>query len=161
MMRFAPLLILTLSLAAQATEPQPAQTVQAAVLRGEPSHSAASLIELPADSPVTVLQRQGGWYRVSAHSGREGWLPLLSLRFTKQSNAASSNLGQLLGSSAAPAGSVSTGVRGIGEEQLSSVAGSSLPAQVTGLRQYASSPEQARRFAAEGALQARQQPYLE
>lgn len=159
-MRLIAFALLCCCLSLQAAEPQSAVTLQAGPLRSEPSHSAASVEQLPAETAVSVLQRQGGWYRVSTASGREGWLPLLGLRFAKQSGAKSNSLGQLLGAgSAAPASSVSTGVRGIGEEQLAG--GATLPASVTSLRRFASDGGDARRFAEQGALRAIRLPYAQ
>lgn len=156
-MRLIAFALLCCCLSLQAAE-QSAVTLQAAPLRSEPSHSAASVEQVPAETMVRVLQRQGGWYRVSTASGREGWLPLLGLRFAKQSGAKSNSLGQLLGAgSAAPASSVSTGVRGIGEEQLAG--GGALPGSVTSLRRFASDGGDARRFAEQGALRAIRLPY--
>lgn len=160
-MRLIILALLLVCAGLQAAESQPAVTLQEAPLRSEPSHTASSLEQVPANSPVSVLQRQGGWYRVSTSSGQQGWLPLLGLRFSKQANAKSNNLGQLLGAgSAAPASSVSTGVRGIGEEQLAG-GGSALPSAVTSLRRFASSAADARGFAQQGGLKARSLPYAD
>jgi len=144
------------------SELRQAHTVQDSELRAEPNHNAASLGRIGKQNAVLVQARQGGWYQVRTASGQEGWLPLLSLRLAKEGGTASSgsNLGSLLslGSQAAPASGVATGVRGISDEQLSS-GSSGLPADLQYLERFAAQPGEARAFAQQGGLQSQALPY--
>ncbi len=99
---------------------QSASTLQETTLRESASNSAASVAELPAQAQVSIISRQGGWYEVKSSSGKQGWLPLLAVRFDSAANARSSSLSGLIqGSSPVAAGSgVATGVRGMTDEQL-------------------------------------------
>ena len=154
-------LLLTLYSGLALSELRQAQTVQDSELRAEPSHNANSLGRIGKQASVVVQARQGGWYQVRTSTGQEGWLPLLSLRFVKQTQGSgSSNLGNLLslGSKAAPASGVATGVRGISDEQLKSAAGS-LPANLYDLENFAAQPAEARAFAQQGGLQSQPLPY--
>nr|WP_298140872.1 SH3 domain-containing protein [uncultured Pseudomonas sp.] len=140
-------------------EQRAAQTVQATELRAEPTNGANALAHLDKQAPVLVLQRQGGWYEVQTASGQRGWLPLLSLRFDKNAQARSSDLGNLLNlGQTKPASGVATGVRGISDEELRSAKGS-LPDNVQTLESFAVSPGQARSFAQKGGLHSKALPY--
>ena len=132
-------------------------TVEATALRASASNSAASLQELPAESRLRILKRQGGWYQVQTASGQQGWLALLMVRFDKSANAKGGNISDLLQGSTAvePASSVATGVRGVTDDKLEAGGGaSSSPLQA--LDRYAVSVSRARAFAQSGGL--RSQP---
>jgi hypothetical protein len=45
-------------------------------LKATPDTNAATVTELPDQSPITVFERQGGWYR-SATGGNRGWVRML------------------------------------------------------------------------------------
>ena len=140
-------------------EQRAAQTVQATELRAEPTNGANALAHLDKQAPVLVLQRQGGWYEVQTASGQRGWLPLLSLRFDKNAQARSSDLGNLLNlGQTKPASGVATGVRGISDEELRSAKGS-LPDNVQTLESFAVSPGKARSFALKGGFLSKALPY--
>jgi uncharacterized protein YgiM (DUF1202 family) len=132
-------------------------TVEATALRASASNAAASLQELPAESRLRILKRQGGWYQVQTASGQQGWLALLMVRLDKSASAKGGNVSELLQGSTAvvPASGVATGVRGVSDEQLEAGAAASaspLPA----LQRYAVSPSRARAFAQSAGL--RSQP---
>jgi len=135
-------------------------TVGETSLRETPAASSRELQKLPGKTPVIILKRQGGWYEVETSAGRRGWLAMLSVRYDKTAGVKSSNLGNLLQSSAqaAPAGGVATGVRGMTEEQLaqagaSGTSSSSVPAgPLQTLERYAVSANDARTFAQDGGL---------
>ncbi len=143
------------------SELRQAHTVQDTELRAEPSNTAASLGRIGKQASVLVQARQGGWYQIQTGNGQQGWVPLLSLRFaTTGQTTGSSNLGSLLslGSKAAPASGVATGVRGISDEQLKG-GGGSLPADLQYLEHFAAQPGEARAFAQQGGLQSQPLPY--
>jgi len=131
-------------------------TVEATALRASASNTAASLQELPADTRLRILKRQGGWYQVQTASGQQGWLALLLVRFDKSANAKGGNISDLLQGSTAvePASSVATGVRGVTDDKLEAGGASSSPLQA--LDRYAISASRARAFAQSGGL--RSQP---
>lgn len=154
-------LLLSLYSSPGLSEQRPAQTVQETELRAEPSPGASTLGKLNKQATVMVVGRQGGWYQVQTANGQRGWLPLLSLRFAKDAQASrSSNLGGLLslGSQAAPASGVATGVRGISDEQLQS-GGGGLSASLQYLESFAAQPGEARSFAQQGGLHSQALPY--
>lgn len=142
-------------------ETRQAYVVQDTELRAEPSHSAPSLGRISKQSSVMVQARQGGWYQVQSGHPQPGWVPLLSLRFAKDSQARSgSNLGGLLslGSQSKPASGVATGIRGISDEELKRGA-SGLNASLQYLESIAAQPAEARAFAQQGGLQSQAVPY--
>ncbi|WP_339522338.1 SH3 domain-containing protein [Pseudomonas sp. EA_35y_Pfl2_R111] len=138
-----------------------AHTLQDSALRAEPNASAANVGQVGKQTQVGVLERQGGWYQVQTSSGQRGWLPLLSLRFAKDTQASRSNdLGSLLklGNQASPASGVATGIRGISDEELRS-GSANTSASVQSLDAFAASPSEARSFAQQGGLRSQNLPY--
>ncbi|MET1079090.1 MAG: SH3 domain-containing protein [Pseudomonas sp.] len=135
----------------QAAE-QSAITLQATALRETASANGNSLAQVEAQTRVTILQRQGGWYRVRTATGQQGWLTLLSVRFDKHVAAKSSDLGGLLSNSTevAPAGEVATGVRGISDEELAEAANAS--PELQSMDRQAVSAGDAKAFARDGEL---------
>ncbi len=90
-MRFlVPLLFACLSLIGDAVAQDAASTNRATELRDRPAPDARVVAPLPADSPVKVLSRQGGWTQVEAGTQR-GWVRAFHLRF--QSTVESSSGG--------------------------------------------------------------------
>lgn len=135
-------------------------TVEATALRESPGASAAVLQQLPAQSRLSILQRQGGWYQVETGAGQQGWVALLAVRFDKSAGAKGGNIGSLLQGSTAvePASGVATGVRGISDDQLEGGGGSgSLSLQQ--LDRYAVTPGSARSFAQQGGLRSQSIAY--
>lgn len=143
--------------AAALGEPRGGSTVQATALRESGANNAAVLLELPAQTRLTVLERQGGWYQVQTANGQRGWLPLLAVRFDSAAGAQSSSLASLLKStpSAAPGSGVATGVRGVTDEQLGSGASSGggvVDPSLQQLDRFAVSSSDAEAFARAGGL---------
>lgn len=104
--------------------PMPATVSRATELKTEPLLDAKTLAPLAAGTAITVLARNGGWYRV-ARGNEQGWVRLLHV-------------------------STQAGARGIGEQELESAAriatgrqGSGNIANTTGIRGL--TPEQLRR----------------
>jgi uncharacterized protein YgiM (DUF1202 family) len=154
-------LLLSLYCSIALSETRLAYVVQDTELRAEPSHSAPSLGRMGKDTSVMVQARQGGWYQVQTGQSQSGWMPLLSLRFAKDSQARSgSNLGGLLtlGTQSKPASGVATGIRGISDEELQRGAGG-LSGSLQYLESIAAQPAEARAFAQQGGLQSQPVPY--
>lgn len=95
-------------------------TVRASALMQEPYSDAAQLAELPEQTAVTVLARQGAWMQVQA-GDQSGWLRLLNVRLgggvraQGDSGVAKAVNVALSGSSGT---AVATGVRGLDQEQI-------------------------------------------
>ena len=135
------------------------QVTQTAVLRQNPAATAQAGPTLNAGTSLTILERRGGWYQVQTSTGQSGWLPLLQVRLAKENDAKGSSFGQLLKSNRAEAASgMTSGIRGISDEELR--AGSASAAgglqQLDKLRSDAAS---ARQFASQGNLHAKPLPY--
>lgn len=72
--------------AAGTARAQNAELVSDAELLATPAAGAEKLARVKKKSAVTVLERKGGWYRVSAE-GQEGWVKLLAVRLTARPDA--------------------------------------------------------------------------
>src|SRR5690606_15695087 len=121
---------------------------------------AGALQQLPANTRLNILKRQGGWYQVQTAGGQQGWVGLLAVRFDKAAGARAGNLGALLESSTAvqPASGVATGVRGISDDQVGGGGGSGTFA-LQQLDRYAVTPGSARAFAEQGGLRSQSIAY--
>lgn len=132
-------------------------------LRDKPANDGAMLRVVPANTTITVAERQGGWYRVTV-DGVAGWLRLSAVRFGApvpgtKTGAAASTLGFLQsGRSAVTTGSVTTGVRGLSEESLARAEPNH--AAVAALDALAVSGDEARKYAAELPLAAASVAYV-
>ncbi len=100
------------------------QTTIATDLKREPYIDAQNSGNLPANTPVEIVKRQGGWLQVKSASG-EGWVKLLAVKLSGSTPAASGNAGvkELLnvaqtGRSGNSGTTVATGVRGLTPEDL-------------------------------------------
>lgn len=115
---------------------------------------------LKARSAVTLLNRQGAWAQVSTADGRKGWIRLLNLR-TASGQSGDLGLGAIAsvfktGSSGT---TVSTGVKGLSEEQLENAQPN--PDEVRRLDLYKSTPTQAKAGASTAGLKTKTVAYLE
>lgn len=135
---------------------EPATVIRATELKKSPATDAPTLAELAETTLVEALERRGGWTRIKAQAG-EGWVKMLSLRYgatDAASRRGDSGISQLF--NVARTGSsgtqVTTGVRGLEAEQIANAAPNA--AELKKMRKFASSPEAAAGFAAQGKLQA-------
>jgi hypothetical protein len=138
-----------------------ARTIRTTELKAQPYSDARTLENLPARSRVEVLKRQSGWTRVKTATA-SGWVKMLSLRVeagtgTKRGD---SGLGALfnVASTGKSGSTVTTGVRGLSEEQLTNAQPDAKALQAA--KRYAVSKQEAQRYAAEGKLQAQSVDYL-
>ena len=136
-------------------------TVEATALRDGGAATAAVLQQLPAQTRVSILKRQGGWYQVQTGAGQQGWVALLAVRFDKSVGAKGGNIGSLLEGSTAvePASGVATGVRGISDDQVGGTGGGSGSLSLQQLDRYAVTPGSARAFAQQGGLRSQSIAY--
>ncbi|MGZ3172175.1 MAG: SH3 domain-containing protein [Croceibacterium sp.] len=138
-MRFASALIAAFALCV-VTSPAVAESgavIRADELKAMPFIDAATSARLPANQPVTIVSRKGGWIEVEAN-GQTGWVRILNVRLAAGSSPAP-------GQANVPAASllrtnssgktVTTGIKGLGEEDLQNAAPN--PAQVAKLAEFA------------------------
>ena len=110
---------------------------------------------------MDALERKGGWTRVKAEGGAEGWVRMLALRYAGAGEAKQGDAGiaQLL--NVARTGTsgtqVTTGVRGLDAEQLANAKPNA--AELAKMERYAASRDGAAGFAAKGKLSAQQVDY--
>ncbi len=154
---FAALLAAVTTLAAEAQDA--AFTNRATDLKERASTEARTIAALPAETPVRVLQRAGGWTRVEA-AAQSGWLRAFHLRFPAAvEGSASGGGGGLSGltsalgfgkSAARPATIATTGIRGLTEEDFRNA--SPDPEALRRLQSYRVDRAAAERFAREARL---------
>ena len=153
-----PLLVALLSLAGDALAQEPASTNRATELKERPAMDARTVAPLPADAPVKVLSRQGGWTQVEAGAQR-GWVRAFHLRF--QSTVEASSGGGVggsitsifgFGSRDAPKTSkvATLGIRGLTPEDFKNA--SPDPAALRKMQSYRADKASAERFAREAKL---------
>lgn len=133
---------------------EPATVIRATELKKSPATDAPTVAELAPTTLVDALERRGGWTRVKAQAG-EGWVKMLVLRYgAGAARQGDSGVGALL--NVARTGSsgtqVTTGVRGLEAEQIANAAPNA--AELKKMQKFASSPQAAAKFAAQGRLQA-------
>lgn len=134
---------------------EPATIVRSTDLKQAPATDAATLATLAENTAVDALERKSGWTRVKAAEG-EGWVRMLSLRFGAATapKAGASGLSQVfnVARTGTSGTQVTTGVRGLDAEQLA--AAQPNPAELAKLEKFSADDEAAKRFAAQGKLNA-------
>jgi len=156
-MRIAALVLLFPALAFA----EPATLIRTTELKQSPASDAATVATLAETTKVDALERKGGWTRVRAEGGAEGWVRMLALRYAGAGEAKQGDAGisQILnvartGTSGAQ---VTTGVRGLDAEQLANAKPNA--AELKKMERYAASRDGAEGFAAKGKLSAQQVDY--
>ena len=140
---------------------EPATVIRATELKKEPATDAPSVAALAEGVKVEALERKGGWTRVKAEGGAEGWVRMLQLRYSAGGEAkqGDSGVAQLL--NVARTGTsgtqVTTGVRGLDADQLAKAQPN--PGELAKMTGYAAGADSAAGFAAQGALQPRRVDY--
>jgi hypothetical protein len=133
--------------------------IRADVLRDKPFIDAAEIEKIPANAPVSIAARQGGWVQVDA-AGKTGWVRTLNVRLA--GGGTTGNSGLLAASSLYRTGSsgtqVTTGVKGLGESDIS--AASPNNAQLAMLNAQAVTPAGASEQASQNGLKTNQVEYL-
>lgn len=142
-----------------------AQTVAKTNLNDGPYTDAHALSSVPGNTGVTILKRQGGWYHVRLASGKEGWVPMTSLRFDRgAANKAGSGWSASTfalfesGRSGATGTTATTGVRGLNQGTIQNAVPD--PQAVDALSKYSATPDTARKFAAQLRLKSEKIAYL-
>jgi hypothetical protein len=133
--------------------------IRADVMRDKPFIDAAEVQKVPANAPVTIAARQGGWVEVET-GGKTGWIRTLNVRLAGGGTAGGSGL--LAASSAFRTGSsgtqVTTGVKGLGESDLNAAVPNQ--AQLAMLDAQAATPAAASEQAMRNGLKTNQVDYL-
>jgi hypothetical protein len=128
-----------------------AQTVAAGNLTSGPYSDSSVVAPVAANAAVTVIERQGGWYHVRLDSGKDGWLPMTSIRYaaagTGAAPAGGTDWSALLQSGRTGSGgsTASTGVRGLNTGDIENAQPD--PKAVAELDQWQMKPGAARGFA--------------
>jgi hypothetical protein len=138
-----------------------ARTIRATELKAEPYSDAQTLENLSAQSRVEVLQRQSGWTQVKT-AGASGWVKMLSLQLEGgTAKSGDSGLGALfnVASTGKSGSTVTTGVRGLSEEQLRNARPDAQALQAA--KRHAVSKQEAERYATEGKLEAQSVDYVD
>jgi hypothetical protein len=141
-----------------------AYMVRATALKAKPFADAETVATLEEQSKVEVLARQASWMQVKAAAGT-GWVKMLSVRLGKPgaqpANGGDSGLGKLfnLATTGSSGSTVTTGVRGLSEEQLKNAQPD--PEGFKALQGYAAKKEEAQKFAKAGQLQTEKLDYLD
>jgi hypothetical protein len=139
-----------------------AYTVRPAELKAKPYSDAQTLTSLPPRSRVEVLGRQGSWTQVKSASFN-GWVKMLSLRLESgaEGKRGDNGLSALFNvvSTGRSNSTVTTGIRGLSEEQLKNAKPN--PQALQAAKRYAVGRVEAQRYAAEGKLHAQSVDYLE
>lgn len=153
----AALLALALSTAAPA---ETAITVRNTELKKEPYSDAATVATLAGQEKVEIVRRQGAWTQVKT-AAAQGWVRMLSLRLGEgAARQGDSGIGSLLNvaRSGSSGTTVSTGVRGLSEEDLKNTKPN--PEELQKMERLAASAQEARNFAGSAKLNSRQVDYL-
>ena len=140
---------------------EPASVIRATQMKQQPASDAATVAPLAENAKVDALERQGGWTRVRAEGGAEGWVRMLALRYAGAGDAKQGNSGVAQMLNVARGGTsgtqVTTGVRGLDAEQLANARPNA--AELRKLEGYAASKEGAEGFAAQGKLHSQRVDY--
>ncbi len=139
----------------------PGSTVRDTELKEKPFIDAKTLRTLPANTALTILERQGGWMQVNA-AGQQGWVRMLNVRTGTGTTTAGSDAKSVttLATGRAGTGNIvaTSGIRGLNEEQLRTAQGD--PAQLQKMQSYAQSKQDAIQYAAKHGLKATEHAYL-
>lgn len=157
----AALLVAAPFLAPAPCHAEAATVIRATELKRAPATDAESAGQLAENAKVDALERQGGWTRVRAPGGAEGWVRMLALRFDGGGAARQGDSGIAQALNVARTGTsgaqVTTGVRGLDAEQLAKARAN--PGELKKLERYAAGKDAAAAFAERGPLRAQQVSY--
>ncbi|MGH8492789.1 MAG: SH3 domain-containing protein [Moraxellaceae bacterium] len=158
------LLLLTASLLASTlmsalTWAEPATLLKESEMRAKPLGNAEVVTMLRAKDKVEITARKGAWANVQTPKGQTGWVRLLNLR-TGSGKGGDAGVGAIasLFKTGSSGNTVSTGVKGLSEEQLKNAQPN--PEEAKRLDKYKNSEADARSFAKQGKLAVEQVNYL-
>lgn len=162
-MRARRVMLMALLLTSPVMAGETATVVRATQLTAAPYTDSESHGVLRGEQRVEILERQGGWYRVTTEDGRQGWLRMSSVRLGKAEKAEAggsfwSSLFSFTGRSQTRTASATTGIRGLSEDEILNAAPDQ--AAVARLGTFAADDAQARTFAGEIGLAPHEVPNL-
>ena len=131
-------------------------------LKAKPFADAPTLATLAEQTKVEILTRQASWMQIKTEAGT-GWVKMLSVRMGNPgapSKSSESGLGKIfnLATTGSSGSTVTTGVRGLSEEQLRNAQPN--PEGFKTLQSYTVKKEDAQKFAKAGQLKAEKLDYL-
>jgi len=149
------------ALAAHAWAQEPGVAIKQDDIKAEPFKDAKTVGAMKKGETVTILTKQGGWLEIKA-AGGSGWVRLLSVRKGAGGGSAASEIAGVAGVATGRAGTgqvvSTTGVRGLGEEDLKSAKFNE--EELKKAEAAAIAADEAKQFAAQGDLTARQVGWL-
>lgn len=138
-----------------------ANTIRTTEVKAKPYTDSQTVTTLPPRNRVEVLARKSGWTQVKSASFT-GWVKMLSLQLetSGQGKRGDNGLSALfnVASTGRSGSTVTTGIRGLSEEQLKNAKPD--PQALQAAKRYAVGSEDARRFAADGKLNAQSVGYM-
>lgn len=151
-----------LLLASSGAHAEGGAAIKADEIKAEPFRDAQTVGKLAAGDEVEIISKQGGWLRVKNAKG-SGWVRMLSIRRgDARKPSAGGEVAGLLGLASGRAGTgkvvVTTGVRGLNEEQLKTA--SYNEAELKLLQSFTASRQGAQAFAVKGKLVSHTVNYL-
>ena len=156
--RFVPL-ALAAAIATTFAHAEPAITIKPVALKESAASDSKTIASLPANTTVDLMKREGAWVQLGSGSD-VGWAKLFDIRLASAQTApakgsGAGGAGQILGlATGQRPPSVTTGVRGLDEDQL--VKAQPNPQEFVKLVSFQVTKEQAQQFAATGKLTARE-----
>lgn len=154
------ILIFMLLIAASAQATETGTTIKSDSLKAKPFADADTLATLPSGTRLDILKKDGGWFQVKSGKA-SGWMRMLSIR-RGDSKSAGNELSGLAGLASGRAGTgkivATTGIRGLNEEELKAARYDEKQVSLT--ESYASSRNEAQKFAAAAKLKPQQVSYL-
>jgi hypothetical protein len=138
---------------------EPATLLKDSELRASPLGDARVIALLKARDKVTLNTRKGAWAAVKTAGGETGWVRLFNLR-TGSGQRGASGLGNVasLFRTGSSGNTVSTGVKGLSEEQLKNAKPN--PDEAARLNTFMESDADARNFARQAKLATHHVDYL-
>lgn len=151
--------LLPLLLASSLAAAESGSLIKDSDLRAKPFSDAAVTSSLKAKTSISLDARQGAWAHIKTLDGKEGWVRLLNIR-TGNGQKGSSGVGALasLFKTGSSGSTVSTGAKGISEEDLSHAQPNK--AEAAKLGKYASSSNDAKQSAKQAKLASQTVGYL-
>ncbi len=142
----------------------PGTTAKDTELKQKPYLDARTVETLPANTPVVILGRQGGWLQVSAR-GQQGWVRMLHVRTGASPGGrgtAVEDVKAVTGLATGRAGTgnivATSGIRGLSEEQLRGAKGN--PEELKKMEGYGVMKAEAALYARNHGLAAGKRAYL-
>ncbi|MDP2246493.1 MAG: SH3 domain-containing protein [Nitrosomonadales bacterium] len=158
-------MLFSIGFVAQLHAVEPGKTIVAADLKQHPFSDAPTITNLASDTELEVIKRQGGWMQVKS-GANEGWLKMTAVKLgtgAATQGKGGGGLGTLFnlattGRSGSSGVTVTTGIRGLGQEELKNAQPDH--AAVQKMETFVGARNEAASFASGGKLQAQKVEYL-